>query len=180
MAKRANRESEEMYLEAILLLRKNSSNVRSVDVMNELGLAKSSTSRGMHLLIKKGYITMNGESGVIEFTPEEEARGRRLRASPRSESRHYETRRERRTCRAGRLPYRARRIGRAFGTSEKICGGVNERFEMLKDKKCPYCGTMNKGLDLKESDGLYVCSNCERVVDTKKDEPRTDDETKSK
>ena len=70
MAKRANRESEEMYLEAILLLRKNSSNVRSVDVMNELGLAKSSTSRGMHLLIKKGYITMNGESGVIEFTPE--------------------------------------------------------------------------------------------------------------
>lgn len=67
MAKRANRESEEMYLEAILLLRKNSSNVRSVDVMNELGLAKSSTSRGMHLLIKKGYITMNGESGVIDL-----------------------------------------------------------------------------------------------------------------
>ena len=51
---------------------------------------------------------------------------------------------------------------------------------MLKDKKCPYCGTMNKGLDLKESDGLYVCSNCERVVDTKKDEPQTDDEAKSK
>ena len=69
MAKRANRESEEMYLEAILLLRKNSSNVRSVDVMSELGLAKSSTSRGMHLLINKGYITMD-ESGVIEFTSE--------------------------------------------------------------------------------------------------------------
>ncbi len=51
---------------------------------------------------------------------------------------------------------------------------------MLKDKKCPYCGTMNKGPDLKESDGLYVCSNCERVVDTKKDEPQTDDEAKSK
>ena len=50
---------------------------------------------------------------------------------------------------------------------------------MLKDKKCPYCGTMNKGPDLKESDGLYVCSNCERVVDTKKDEPQTDNEEKT-
>ncbi len=69
MARRKNRESEEMYLEAILLLRKNSSNVRSVDVMSELGLAKSSTSRGMHLLIDKGYITMD-ESGVIELTAE--------------------------------------------------------------------------------------------------------------
>ncbi len=67
MARRRNRESEEMYLEAILLLRKSSSNVHSVDVMNELGFAKSSTSRGLHLLIKKGYITMD-ESGVIEFT----------------------------------------------------------------------------------------------------------------
>lgn len=69
MARRKNRESEGMYLEAILLLRKNSSNVRSVDVMSELGLAKSSTSRGMHLLIDKGYITMD-ESGVIELTAE--------------------------------------------------------------------------------------------------------------
>lgn len=69
MARRKNRESEEMYLEAILLLRKNSSNVRSVDVMGELGLAKSSTSRGMHLLIDKGYITMD-ETGVIELTAE--------------------------------------------------------------------------------------------------------------
>ena len=69
MARRSNRESEEMYLEAILILRRKSANVHSVDVMNELGFAKSSTSRGLHLLMQKGYITMD-PSGAIEFTAE--------------------------------------------------------------------------------------------------------------
>ena len=58
-----------MYLEAILILRRKSANVHSVDVMNELGFAKSSTSRGLHLLMQKGYITMD-PSGAIEFTAE--------------------------------------------------------------------------------------------------------------
>ena len=50
------RESEEMYLETILLLKQKSTNVH--------------LSRGMNLLVKNGYITMDAESGVIEFTPE--------------------------------------------------------------------------------------------------------------
>lgn len=52
-------ESEEMYLETILLLRKTKANVRSVDVVEELGYAKSSVSRAVNLLAKKGYIEID-------------------------------------------------------------------------------------------------------------------------
>lgn len=62
------RESEEMYLETILLLKQKSANVHSVDVVEELNYAKSSVSRGMNLLVKNGYITMDRVTGVIEFT----------------------------------------------------------------------------------------------------------------
>lgn len=62
------RESEEMYLETILLLKQKSANVHSVDVVGELGYAKSSVSRGMNLLVKNGYITMDRVTVVIEFT----------------------------------------------------------------------------------------------------------------
>lgn len=62
------RESEEMYLETILLLKQKSANVHSVDVARELNYAKSSVSRGMNLLVKNGYITMDWVTGVIEFT----------------------------------------------------------------------------------------------------------------
>ena len=61
------RESEEMYLETILLLKKRNGNVRSVDVVEELGYAKSSVSRGVNLLHKKGYIEFD-ESGGIRLT----------------------------------------------------------------------------------------------------------------
>ena len=62
------RESEEMYLETILLLKQKSTNVQSVDVVGELNYAKSSVSRGMNLLVKNRYITMDRVTGVIEFT----------------------------------------------------------------------------------------------------------------
>ncbi len=62
------RESEEMYLETILLLKQKSANVHSVDVVGELNYAKSSVSRGVNLLVKNGYITMDRVTGVIEFT----------------------------------------------------------------------------------------------------------------
>ena len=62
------RESEEMYLETILLLKQKSTNVHSVDVVGELNYAKSSVSRGVNLLVKNGYITMDRVTGVIEFT----------------------------------------------------------------------------------------------------------------
>ena len=52
-------ESEEMYLETILLLRGRKASVRSVDIVEELGYAKSSVSRAVNLLIDKGYIAMD-------------------------------------------------------------------------------------------------------------------------
>lgn len=37
---------------------------------------------------------------------------------------------------------------------------------MLETKTCPNCGTINKGLDLVETQGVYVCNNCKRIIDT--------------
>ncbi len=65
MAIKRTRESEEMYLETILLLHKGQPNVRAVDVRDELGLAKSSVSRGVNLLEKKGYIHIDRETGNL-------------------------------------------------------------------------------------------------------------------
>lgn len=61
------RESEEMYLETILLLKKKKANVRSVDIVEELGYAKSSVSRAVNLLKQKGYIDIN-DNGDIALT----------------------------------------------------------------------------------------------------------------
>lgn len=51
-----NHESEEMYLETILRIGEKKPAVRSVDVVDELGYAKSSVSRAVNLLKKHGYI----------------------------------------------------------------------------------------------------------------------------
>lgn len=61
------RESEEMYLETILLLKKRIGKVRSVDIVTELGYAKSSVSRAVNLLQKNGYIIID-KNGDIDFT----------------------------------------------------------------------------------------------------------------
>ena len=61
------RESEEMYLETILLLQKTKSCVHSVDIANELEYSRPSVSRAVGLLQKNGYITM-AQSGGIELT----------------------------------------------------------------------------------------------------------------
>lgn len=62
------RESEEMYLETILLLAKKNKSVRSIDVAQELGYAKSSVSRAVGLLQSKEYIIIanNGEITLTE------------------------------------------------------------------------------------------------------------------
>ncbi len=60
-------ESEEMYLETILLLRQKLAAVRSVDIVEELGYAKSSVSRAVGLLNKKGFIAIDG-AGDITLT----------------------------------------------------------------------------------------------------------------
>lgn len=61
------RESEEMYLETILLLKQKSANVHAINVAEELGYSKPSVSRAMSLLLKNGYITF-GSGGEIQFT----------------------------------------------------------------------------------------------------------------
>lgn len=62
------RESEEMYLETILLLKQNTQSVRSIDIANELKYSRASVSRAIGLLKEKEYITVI--NGLIELTPE--------------------------------------------------------------------------------------------------------------
>ncbi len=62
-----------MYLETILLLKRKLANVRSIDVVEELGYAKSSVSRAVNLLVRKGYITIDG-TGDITLTPAGQAK----------------------------------------------------------------------------------------------------------
>lgn len=61
------RESEEMYLETILLLKKKKADIRSVDIVDELNYAKSSVSRAVNLLKERGYIFVE-DNGVIKLT----------------------------------------------------------------------------------------------------------------
>ena len=68
MAIKRTRESEEMYLETILLFQRKLANVRAVDVGEELGYAKSSVSRGVNLLKSKNYINIDHATGNITFT----------------------------------------------------------------------------------------------------------------
>ncbi len=60
-------ESQEMYLETILKLSKKKSNVRAVDVAEELGYSKPSVSRAVGIMKKDGHIVVN-EDGAIELT----------------------------------------------------------------------------------------------------------------
>ncbi|MBP5773409.1 MAG: metal-dependent transcriptional regulator [Eubacterium sp.] len=60
-------ESEEMYLETILVLGKEKEHVRSIDVANDLGFKKSSVSVGMKHLREKKYIKVD-DKGYITLT----------------------------------------------------------------------------------------------------------------
>ena len=60
-------ESGEMYLEAILVLSRKSSFVRSVDVSEYLQYSKPSLSRAMGILRKEEYIHMD-KDGAITLT----------------------------------------------------------------------------------------------------------------
>lgn len=60
-------ESGEMYLEAILVLSKQTGFVRSIDVSEYLGYSKPSVSRAMGILRSGGYITVD-KDGAISMT----------------------------------------------------------------------------------------------------------------
>ncbi|WP_288313847.1 metal-dependent transcriptional regulator [uncultured Eubacterium sp.] len=60
-------ESGEMYLETIYVLYQKQKNVRSIDVAEEMGFSKPSVSRGVSILKRDGYLTVD-EKGYLELT----------------------------------------------------------------------------------------------------------------
>jgi len=60
-------ESGENYLETIFVLQKKNSEVRSIDIANELDFSKPSVSRAMGILKSGGFITVD-EHGYILLT----------------------------------------------------------------------------------------------------------------
>lgn len=62
-----NRESEEMYLETILLLSREKGQVRRVDIAEAMNVSKPSVTFAMRSLTEKGYVCAD-ESGGIRLT----------------------------------------------------------------------------------------------------------------
>ena len=62
-----NCESEEMYLETILLLSREKGQVRRVDIAETMNVAKPSVTLAMRLLTETGYVCAD-ESGGIRLT----------------------------------------------------------------------------------------------------------------
>ncbi len=60
-------ESQEDYLETILLLQRRLGQVRSIDIANEMNFTKPSVSVAMKNLREKAYITVS-ENGFITLT----------------------------------------------------------------------------------------------------------------
>ncbi len=60
-------ESGEMYLETIYVLSKEKPVVRSIDVAEKMGFSKPSVSRGVSILRRDGYITVD-EGGQLKLT----------------------------------------------------------------------------------------------------------------
>ena len=61
------KESGEMYLESIYVLCRSQKSVRSVDIAAHMDFSKPSVSRGVGILKKQGYITVDKE-GYISLT----------------------------------------------------------------------------------------------------------------
>lgn len=41
---------------------------------------------------------------------------------------------------------------------------------MQINKVCPKCGALNTGLDLQETQGLYVCNQCMELINTNREQ----------
>ncbi|MGI6689155.1 MAG: metal-dependent transcriptional regulator [Christensenellales bacterium] len=61
-------ESQENYLERILLLQREKGYARSVDIADALGVTKPSVSYAMKMLRENGYILMD-DNNLITLTP---------------------------------------------------------------------------------------------------------------
>lgn len=60
-------ESGEMYLETIYVLYQKKPDVRSIDVAEYMGFSKPSVSRGVSILKRDGYLTVDA-NGFLELT----------------------------------------------------------------------------------------------------------------
>ncbi len=60
-------ESGEMYLETILILSQNQTEVRAIDIAQEMNFSKPSVSRAMKILKEGGFIDID-EKGHISLT----------------------------------------------------------------------------------------------------------------
>ncbi len=58
------KESGEMYLETIYVLKQKKAFVRAIDVASELGYSKPSVSRAMGILRNGGYIKVGQDGGI--------------------------------------------------------------------------------------------------------------------
>ena len=65
-------ESGEMYLETILVLTRERSFVRSVDIGEHMGFSKPSVSVAMKNLRENGYIEVMGDGSIILLDPGKE------------------------------------------------------------------------------------------------------------
>lgn len=61
------KESAENYLEAILIVKQEKGNVRSIDIANYLGFSKPSVSVAMKSFREDGYVVVD-DTGDIELT----------------------------------------------------------------------------------------------------------------
>ncbi|MBP5693908.1 MAG: metal-dependent transcriptional regulator [Bacilli bacterium] len=66
------RQSEEDYLEKILMLQESKGKVRSIDIANLMGYSKPSISIAMKKLESKRLIQFNKDNNYISLTPEGE------------------------------------------------------------------------------------------------------------
>ena len=65
-------ESAENYLETILMLSQRGTDVRSIDIANELDFSKPSVSIAMKNLRENGYIEMDDNGHITLLPPGEE------------------------------------------------------------------------------------------------------------
>lgn len=65
-------ESEEMYLETILILREEKTSVRAIDISNRMGFSRASISRAVQNLKNKGYIDVLENDAIILLKKGEE------------------------------------------------------------------------------------------------------------
>ena len=58
------KESAENYLEAILMIKKEKGNVRSIDIANHLNFTKPSVSVAMKSFREEGYVIVDGDGNI--------------------------------------------------------------------------------------------------------------------